>query len=85
MVTVTFLIVMFDEYDSSLQESMITWKKKKFVWHWNIYWKLLTESWERENLNIYYKDADAIKLEPNLIELLIRKAIFYQELPLLKN
>lgn len=37
------------------------------------------------SLNIYHKDADAIKLEPNLIELLIGKAIFYQKLPSFKN
>lgn len=37
------------------------------------------------SLKIYHKAADAIKLEPNLIELLIGKAIFYQKLPLFKN
>lgn len=56
-----------------------------FVQHWNIYEKLLKDNWELYYLNIYHKDADAIKSEPNLIELLIWKAIFYQEVPLFKN
>lgn len=58
---------------------------KMFVQLWNIYQKLLKNDWEIYYLNIYYKNADAIKLEPNLIELLIWKAIFYQELSLFKN
>lgn len=41
-----------------------------------IYQNLLKNNWEIYYLNINYKNADAIKLGPNLIELLILKSNF---------
>lgn len=46
---------------------------------------LLRNNWEICYVNIYHNNADAFKLEPNLIELLIQNKIFYQEVPLFKN